>query len=254
MNLILNAADALGATGGTIQIATGLRWLGAEFFAAARTGEDLAPGNYVVLEVRDTGCGMSPETLGKIFDPFFTTKFTGRGLGLAAVLGIVRGHHGALHVQSAVAVGTTFTLALPPCNQTPPATEAEAPASSGWRHHGSILVIDDEPPVRNVAAELVRTFGMEPATAADGTEGLTLFEKAGGKFDVVFLDLTMPGLSGPETLEKLRMINPDVRVLLVSGFSDLDRIAHLASGGPLVFMQKPFTRADLEVKLRELLG
>jgi PAS domain S-box-containing protein len=254
MNLILNAADALGATGGRIDIVTGIRWLGSEFFAAARTGEDLSPGNYVVLEVRDTGCGMSPETLAKIFDPFFTTKFTGRGLGLAAVLGIVRGHHGALHVQSEVAVGTTFTLALPPCNQTTPAAAPEAPASSGWRHHGSVLVIDDEPPVRNVAAELVRTFGMEPVTAADGTEGLIHFEKAGGKFDVVFLDLTMPGLSGPETLEKLRMINSNVRVLLVSGFSDLDRIAHLASGGPLVFMQKPFTRADLEAKLRELLG
>ena len=251
MNLILNAADALGAVGGDIVVSTGRRLVDGEFLAAARVGETLAPGEYVFFEVRDTGCGMSPDTLAKIFDPFFTTKFTGRGLGLAAVLGIVRGHGGGLRVQSEPGRGSTFTLLLPPTTErlhVPGETSA-----TPWRRAGKILVIDDEAPVRDVAAELIRTFGFTVVTAVDGTDGIARFREDPSGFDLVFLDLTMPGLDGGETLVGLRAIAPAVRVLLVSGYSENERIAQLAAGGPLLFMQKPFTRGKLERKLREIL-
>ncbi len=252
MNLIMNAGEALGAASGSIHVRTARASLGREFLAAARVGDNLPAGDYAVLEVRDSGCGMSHDTLAKIFDPFFTTKFTGRGLGLAAVLGIVRGHSGALRVESELGVGSTFTLVLP--LGAGDAMTARTATATPWQRKGMVLVIDDEEPVREIAAELIRTFGFSVVTAPDGATGLERYRADPSAFDLVFLDLTMPGLGGEETLAGLRQINPLVRVMLVSGYSENDRVALLASHGPLTFMQKPFTRARLEQKLRELLG
>ena len=253
MNLILNAADAIGATGGDITVTTGRREFGQEFLAAAHAGENLRPGPFAFLEVRDTGCGMSAETMAKIFDPFFTTKFTGRGLGLAAVLGIVRGHSGALRVQSELDRGSTFTLILPPSVEDLCRRE-DLVTATPWQGSGNILVIDDEESVRNVAAALLKTFGFTPVTASNGQEGIDRFRAAPHGFDLVLLDLTMPGLDGEETLAGLRAIFPGVRVVVVSGYSESDRISELASGGPLLFLQKPFTRGSLEQKLQEILS
>ncbi|MEO7599495.1 MAG: response regulator, partial [Opitutus sp.] len=248
---ILNAADSLGATGGEISVTTGRQHFGSEFISSSHSAEGLQPGEYVFLTVKDSGCGMTPETISKIFDPFFTTKFTGRGLGLAAVLGIVRGHSGALKVDSATDRGSSFTLILPPSREVLPAKEDKS-MSGPWQHRGAALVIDDEEAVRNVAAALLRTFGLTVVTAGNGSEGLEQFSKDPDYFDVVLLDLTMPGMDGEETLAGLRSITPQVRVLLVSGYSENDRIAQLATHGPLLFLQKPFTRGSLELKLQEI--
>ena len=252
MNLVINAADAMGERSGDIYVTTGVRAFGREFLQATHDGVALAPGDYVFLEVRDTGCGMTPGVLAKIFDPFFTTKFAGRGLGLAAVRGIVRGHRGALHVVSQPGHGSTFTLLLPPSSQALAPT-APAPLKSG-RYAGRVLIIDDDAAVRDAAADLLRSFGLTPVTAPDGAGGIAVFAATPADFALVLLDLTMPGLSGEETLAALRGIAPGVRVLLISGYSENSRVTRLAGTGPLRFMQKPFTRDDVAQKLSELLS
>jgi two-component system cell cycle sensor histidine kinase/response regulator CckA len=252
MNLVINAADAVGDRHGEIHIATGTRVVDQEFLRAASDGDLLASGPYAYVEVRDTGCGMTPETIAKIFDPFFTTKFAGRGLGLAAVRGIVRSHQGALHVASTPGQGSTFTLLLPPSQQESVAAAA-APVAPR-QYSGKVLVIDDEAAVRETAAGLMATFGFTVVTANNGSNGIVQFCAGPSDYVLVLLDLTMPGLSGDDTLATLRTIAPDVRVLLISGYSDSARATQLAANGPVGFLQKPFTREALERKLRELLG
>ncbi|MDB6168326.1 MAG: sensor hybrid histidine kinase [Verrucomicrobia bacterium] len=253
MNLVINAADAMTEHTGDIYVATGARSFPAEFVHSANEGAELPGGQYVFLEVRDNGCGMTPETMARIFDPFFTTKFAGRGLGLAAVRGIVRGHHGALHVVSKPGKGSTFTLLLPPGAGQPVPETKETPGAAAV-YTGNVLVIDDEAPVRDAAAELLKTFGFSVVTAQDGAEGIAQFALNPPGYALVLLDLTMPTLSGEETLTTLRAIAPEVRVLLISGYSENSRVTRLTGAGPLRFMQKPFTREDLERKLHELLG
>jgi len=251
MNLVINAADAMGERAGDIHVTTGVRPVAAEFLREARDGESLAPGDYVFVEVKDNGCGMTPETMSRIFDPFFTTKFAGRGLGLAAVRGIVRGHQGALHVASRPGRGSTFTLLLPPTTRplAPPAPATAEPRT----YTGNVLVIDDEAPVREAAADLLKTFGFTVVTAKDGPEGIAQYALNPTGFVLVLLDLTMPNLSGEDTLTTLRAIAPDVRVLLISGYSESSRVARLAGVGPLRFLQKPFSRDDLARRIAELL-
>ena len=257
MNLVLNAADAVGDRAGQIVLTTGVLHADPALLQTGVTGATLTPGDYVFLEVRDNGCGMPPEVIAKIFDPFYTTKFAGRGLGLAAVLGIVRGHHGALQVMSEPGRGTTFRLLLPPA--TPGSTTAPptnfSPSGDGWRHPGQVLVIEDEESVRAVAAQMLATFGLIPRTAADGSAGLATFRENAADYELVLLDLLMPGLSGEETLAALRAVRPDVRVLLMSGYNEGDLLRRLASpAGRLAFLAKPFTRSSLEEKLRGVLG
>jgi two-component system cell cycle sensor histidine kinase/response regulator CckA len=255
MNLVLNAADALGERGGEITLTTGRMHVDAAALAACATGGGLPEGDYVFLEVRDTGCGMTAEVMAKIFDPFFTTKFAGRGLGLAAVLGIVRGHHGALHVASTPNAGSLFRLLLPPAAGATVAPKSAEPAKARrWTHPGTVLVIEDEEQVRNVTVQILKTFTLQVQDAANGTEGAAVFRANAGRFDLVVLDMLMPGLNGEQTLAALRAIKPDVRVLLVSGYSEGDVLRRLAGAGPLAFLPKPFTRDGLEQKLRELLG
>ena len=258
MNLVLNAADATSDRSGEIIVTTGLMHADHSTLDGSVTGAGLAEGTYVFLEVRDTGCGLPPDVLAKIFDPFFTTKFAGRGLGLAAVLGIVRGHQGALQVTSTPGHGTTFRLLLPPPSAGPLANLTTAAASSAaapWRHAGQVLVIEDEEQVRTIAAHLLATFGLTPRIAIDGASGLAAFREHPGDFKLVVLDVLMPGLSGEETLAALRLIRPEVRVLLMSGYNEGDLLRRLAvPASPLAFLPKPFSREALEEKLRELLG
>jgi CheY-like chemotaxis protein len=198
---------------------------------------------------------MPPEVLARIFDPFFTTKFAGRGLGLAAVLGIVRGHRGALAVSSTPGAGSTFRLYLPPAGREAPlATPTGKVAAARWQREGRVLVVDDEMQVRFVMTEMLRSFGLTPMEAGDGTEAIAALRNSPTEFDLVILDLLMPGLSGEQTLEAMRVLNPGIRVLLMSGYSEDDVLRRMGAGGPLRFLAKPFTRASLERELRALLG
>ena len=254
MNLVINAADAMGdRTEGHVIVRTFARDLTAEFLHGAVQSPQLPAGLYVGLEVADNGSGMPPEVLGRIFEPFFTTKFSGRGLGLAAVLGIVQSHDGALFVESTPGRGTTFRLFLPatsakPIDSSPPFEAAPATL------HGTVLVVDDEEPVRLVAQEALSQLGLTVIEAADGPAALDLLRAHPGRIDLVLLDLTMPGLTGDETLRQLRQIRPDLRVIIMSGFSSGETMQRCEALGVTGFLPKPFDIAALAEKLRPHLG
>ena len=254
MNLVLNAVDAVAEGKGEIVVTTGSLHATRATLEAAVAGNALTEGDYVFLEVRDNGAGMTPEVLSRIFDPFFTTKFAGRGLGLAAVLGIVRGHKGALAVESTPGRGSVFRLLLPVAKGVTVAKLAPAPTTSEWKRTGHALIVDDDEPVRIVASAMMKSFGFTVRVVPDGQSGLNAFREKPGAFDIVLLDLLMPGLTGEQTLEILRTIQPDLRVLIISGFSESDVMQRLANDrGPFKFLHKPFKRSELEQKLRELL-
>jgi two-component system cell cycle sensor histidine kinase/response regulator CckA len=254
MNLVINASDAIGTSTGHIRVRSALKTITAEQMRDARIGQERTPGDYVVLEVEDDGCGMSAETITRIFDPFFTTKFTGRGLGLAAVLGIVRAHRGAFFVRSTFGKGTTFTLALPPAEGA--ATAPVKPPTLAFTHtdkaEGTILIVDDEPQVRKIAASILEKQGYTIALASDGYEALALALAHGMRFKAVLLDLTMPGLDGPATLRELRALSKSVPVLIMSGYSETDARKHIIAAPLIGFIPKPFTADDLLQKIKSL--
>ena len=257
MNLILNAVEAIGEQPGVVRVSTAIRMVEeGEEIGAHYTEDPLALGCYVTLTVQDTGVGMEAVTLSKIFDPFFTTKFTGRGLGLAAVLGIVRGHKGGLRVRSEAGVGTTFELFFPMTEAVPdvpplaPATVSESsPAVPGL-----VLVIDDEEPVRLAVTDILALENLPVMTAANGATGIALFREHLAEVQLVLLDLSMPGLSGEETFHELRRLRPDVRVLLSSGFSQSEAARHFAGEGWVGFLQKPYDVDDLIRAVRQHLN
>ncbi len=253
MNLVINASEALGDTTGTIRITTRLA-RPEDLETAAVHSFDLRAGDCVCLEVADTGHGMAPATLARIFDPFFTTKFTGRGLGLAAVLGIVRAHQGALTVDSAPGRGSSFRLYLPVSTRTaangPIAAKLpSAPAGSG---HGTILLADDESIVLETADALLRHHGFTTVLAHDGHEAVTRFRENPTGFLAVLVDLTMPGLDGAEVLRVIRVINPTMPVLVMSGFSEQDVLARLRGFNRVGIVRKPFTRDTLLAQIAEV--
>jgi CheY-like chemotaxis protein len=221
------------------------------FFASTHLDDDLPEGRYVFVEVSDTGAGMDDETRAKIFDPFFTTKFMGRGLGLAAVLGIVRGHRGTLKVTSAPGRGTAF-LVLFPCSEDVAALpELPAPPAAGeWRGNGRVLVVDDEALVREMASDLLVDLGFEVVMARDGLEGVELLEEWGDRIDVVLLDVTMPQMGGKEALGEMRRIRREVPVVLMSGYSEQEVMGQFTGRSLAGFLQKPFTIAALAEAMR----
>jgi CheY-like chemotaxis protein len=199
--------------------------------------------------VADDGQGMSPDTVGRIFDPFFTTKFVGRGLGLAAVLGVVRGHRGGISVASAPERGSVFTVAFPTLEaRTAPRA---APPTPG---RATVLVVDDEDGMRDVMEEILETHGFSVLTARDGREAVSLFTADPRRVSLVVLDLSMPGLGGEETFRLLRQIDPHVRVLLTSGFSEEEARRGFESGVLSGFVQKPFPAPVLLRAVAEALG
>jgi PAS domain S-box-containing protein len=255
MNLVINASEAIGARSGVISVGTGLTRVDRGYLGGTLHAPELPEGNYVHLEVADNGCGMSPETRDRIFDPFFSTKFDGRGLGLAAVLGIVRGHHGALKVESAPGRGSTFRLLFPTAPE--PADSAGAgPAagSGGWRGQGCVLVVDDEESVRSTVATMLRKIGFAVALAADGRQGLASFCENPERYALVLLDLTMPHLDGEAAFAAMRAIRPDAAIVLMSGFTEEEAIRRFTGKGLAGFIHKPFTFEGLGETVRRALA
>jgi len=253
MNLITNASEAIGEHPGSITIATGTAMLTADECAERKTNWDVSEGVYVFIDVSDTGSGMPASVREQIFEPFFTTKFTGRGLGLAAVAGIVRSHHGAIEVQSELGVGTTFRVlfpAAPGAHLDAPKHETLEPAMerSG---KGTVLVVDDEREVREVLSEMLEIFGFEVTAANDGIEALDIFRASPDAYSAVILDLAMPRMGGAETLQAIRAIRPDIPVILCSGY---DEDHALKGDSRSAFLQKPFKLSTLINKLEEVLG
>jgi CheY-like chemotaxis protein len=255
MNLVINAAEAVGDTEGVIVVSTGVMQCDEEFLRGAGSVASLVPpppGRYVCLEITDTGCGMDAETLARIFDPFFTTKFAGRGLGLAAVLGIVRQHKGMLKVQSERGKGTAFRVLFPASGKTiPPATPDAAPPS--WRGTGTVLLVDDEEPVRRVASKMLERCGFRVLTAGDGREAVDLFRQDSGEIVCVLLDLAMPCMNGEETFRELRRLQPGVRIILASGYSDSEVLGRFADGGLAASIEKPYELPALNALLQKVL-
>ncbi|MBI3447511.1 MAG: response regulator [Acidobacteria bacterium] len=246
MNLITNASDAIRDGIGTITVTTGAADLDARDLSEALLGEGLDAGRYVFVEVADTGCGMDEVTRARIFDPFFSTKFTGRGLGLAATHGIVRGHLGAIALRSAPGQGTNFKVFLPATagareagDVVPNQTVRPAPVL-GPKESGTILVVDDEEGVRAVAESILRSMGFDVLLAEDGRKGLDVFGDHRDVIDLVILDLTMPEMDGEEVLKEIHRVSPEARVVLSSGYSETDVIKRFAGKGIAGFIQKPY--------------
>ena len=254
MNLITNASEALGDKGGTISLRTDKMECDRAYLEQTYLAEKLEPGTYVFLEVRDTGDGMNDATRERIFDPFFSTKFTGRGLGLAATLGIVRGHQGALEVESKTGEGTVFRVLFPASGgplTIPTADTTVAP--EGPQSDGTILVVDDEIMVLNIARRVLERAGYEVLTAGDGQEGYEMFCRHSQDISLVLLDVTMPRMDGDETFRKMRRVKDDLRVLLTSGYNEQEATHDLKGPGLAGFIQKPYAPADLLRKVREVM-
>ena len=249
MNLVMNASDAIGERSGVIHVRTAFLHAGPTDLVGLIGASDLTPGDYVLLEVTDNGCGMSAETQAKMFEPFFTTKFTGRGLGLAAVLGIVRGHGGALKVSSELDRGTTFKLLLPATGVASVESKVERRLIPQWRGQGTVLVVDDEDGVRLVAGRMLQKLGFDILSASDGEKGLEVYRARHESICAVLLDLTMPRMDGEETFREIRRIRPDACVVLMSGFNEQDAAARFVGKGLAGFVQKPFTPDELRERL-----
>jgi len=254
MNLVINGAEAVTAGVGLILVSTGVMECDAEYLTNMLTKDQIPPGRYVFLEVSDTGNGINPEILPRICDPFFTTKSAGRGLGLAAVLGIVRAHKGAIKVYSEQGKGTTFKV-LFPAGQSNSSDQGLQVERAGWKPSmpGTVLVVDDEESVRDVVSRMMERLGFQVITAAGSREAVTIFATKARDITCVLLDLTMPDKDGVETFGELRRIRPEVPVILCSGYTEHDATQRFVGKGLAGFLQKPYTFAALADKLREVL-
>jgi len=250
MNLVINGAEAIGEEKpGTVTVTTSVKEVDEMYLQQTFGVSSISPGRYVLLEVDDNGCGMDDATVSRIFDPFFTTKFAGRGLGLAAVMGIVRGHKGALRVYSAPGRGSSFKV-LFPASQSEAVNQDAGPAVTDLQGTGTILVIDDEEVVRRIAKSALTRYGYTVLLAHNGPEGVELFRENAGSISLVLLDLTMPAMSGEATLQKLRTIRADVPVMFCSGYHEVEFEQRFAQHELAGFIQKPFTAAYLAERIK----
>jgi PAS domain S-box-containing protein len=252
MNVIINAAEAVADGGGRIEIRTGSLvrhgppppdWI----------GEELPPGPAVYFEVVDDGCGMPPETLARIFDPFFTTKFTGRGLGLAAAVGIVRGHGGAIEIETDPGRGTRFRVMFPASGRRETSSAAAAAEIASWKAEGTVLVVDADEGVRDLVAETLERAGLRVLHAADAATAVELFERHADAIDLVILDRGLRAARGEELFDAIRRLRPAAPILLVSGYSEERAAAPLAGKELAGFLQKPFLPERLLERVRAAL-
>lgn len=254
MNLVINASEAIGDRSGAISIATGMAHMDKQYLSTTYLDEGLEEGRYIYLEVSDTGCGMDKETKERLFEPFFTTKFTGRGLGMSAILGIVRGHHGAIKAYSEVGKGTTFKVLFPCSKQRPVSLNGEQKSKAAWHAEGVILIVDDEETVREVAESMLEEMGLETLKAVDGVEGVEMFNKHHDRITAVLLDMTMPRMNGEDAFTEMCRIDPDVKVILSSGYNEQDATNRFSGKGLSGFLQKPYSAEELAAKLNGLVS
>lgn len=256
LNLARNASEAVGEGPGALTIRTGVVDFDPAGPGVAYAHEEAEAGRYAFLEIEDTGHGFEPETAARIFEPFFSTKRAGRGLGLAVVHGVVRGHKGAIEVRGAPGGGAAFRILLPFAEK-----QAEAAAPSGAREApdaerraGLVLLADDEDRAREVARRMLERAGFEVLPARDGRDALDKFRERASDFRAAVLDVTMPRMDGREARAAMLGLRPDLPVLLISGFDALDAAGDGRGEAGAIFLQKPFGAADLVAKLREVLG
>jgi len=242
--------QAVGDKSGVIAVTTGCMDCNKDYLKDVWLDENLNQGLYVYLEIADTGCGMDKHTLAKLFDPFFTTKFTGRGLGMAAVLGIVRGHKGAIKVYSELGKGTSFKILLPASGK--PANIFNHVGYEGnWKGSGTVLLVDDEETVRGMGKEMLQEFGFTTITANDGREAVEIF-KTTPDISFVILDLTMPHMDGEQCFRELRQLKPDVKVIMCSGFSEHEVTQKFMGKGLAGFIQKPYKLSALKEAIQKI--
>ena len=253
MNLIINASEAISHNHGTLSLTTGTQMCDAEYLATSDLTGELPPGHYAFFEISDNGDGMDAETIGKIYDPFFSTKFTGRGLGMAAVHGIIRGHGGAIKVYSELGRGTTFKVFLPVVDAEAVVHEPSTADQQRWTGSGGILVVDDEASIRDFATSVLTRYGYDVFVAADGVQGLDVYRARRREIVLVLLDLTMPNADGQQTFAKLRALDPNVRAILMSGYNEQDATQHFVGKRLAGFLPKPFLVSDLMNAVSEAL-
>lgn len=248
MNLVINASEAIGDRSGVVAITSGIIECSEGYLKDVWLTDPLPEGVYVFLEIADTGCGMDKETQGKIFDPFFTTKFTGRGLGMAAVLGIIRGHKGAIKIYSEPGKGSSFKVLLP-VGARPADLCSDENCADAWTGSGVALLVDDEETVRTIGSEMLRELGFEVITAGDGREAVEKF-RVRHDISLVILDLTMPHMDGEQCFRELRQIDANVKVVMSSGFSEYEVTQKFTGKGLAGFIQKPYKLSALQAVLR----
>jgi len=253
MNIMTNASEAIANRSGKIKISTSVEYFNSEKFSSYYMAEDIPDGEYICLDVSDNGSGMDNETREKIFEPFFTTKFTGRGLGLAAVLGIVRSHHGALQITSVAGEGTTFRIVFPVNFGAKQVSTVKPTPEISWQGSGLVMVVDDEADIRDLGKETLEGAGLNVVTAEDGRDAVNIYKEHHRKIKLVLMDMTMPVLNGEETYRELCKISPNVKVILSSGYSEQEATKKFNESGLCGFLQKPYKPSDLINKVRNLI-
>ncbi len=252
LNLITNASDAIGDAAGEIAIQTSVEAVDGELTDEVYRSDNFRPGKHVCFQVSDTGCGMDERTRRSLFEPFFTTKPTGHGLGLAAVLGIVGSHRGAIVVESECDKGSCIRVYVPSTHKRPTPVKPHVPRDTPWRGSGTILVIDDEAVVRNLSSKILENVGFATMSAENGREGLACFREHHHKLSAVILDLTMPHMDGSEAYAEIRRIDKHMPLLISTGFSQENTMPKFANDPKIRFLQKPYRAVALLEKIREL--
>ena len=263
MNLVINASEAIGEIDGVITLDAGVKYCDRSYII--ETGfedqianiEKLKEGMYVFLEISDTGIGMSKETISKIFEPFYTTKFTGRGLGLSAVLGIIGGHHGMVKIYSEENKGSCFKILFPQFESDQSIKSSSDPLNDlddNWQGKGTFLIADDEETVLDVAGHMLQSLGFDVLTACDGKEAIEIFTKHHEEIVGILLDLTMPYKNGAEVFQVVRQLNPKVRVILSSGYNEQSATQQFIGKGLAGFIQKPYDISELVKKIKEVMN
>ncbi len=255
MNLIINASEAIGTEQGVVDVSFSRIKLIAGKVYEDYNGKPIPPGEYVCLEVTDNGCGMNEETKWRIFEPFYTTKFTGRGLGMSAVLGIIKSHAGALKLFSQPGQGTTFKVYLPiPISETNRGqNQIESTQPAPWQAFGTILLAEDEDHVRDIAKNFLEMFGFTVLEAVNGKEALDLYHKNAKEITLVLTDMGMPVMDGYELFHKLKSFDPELPIIISSGYGDVEVTARIGSDNIAGLICKPYNPSQLRDVLKRVM-